>query len=94
MPSEFEAIRAASQETLVNFLKSDLDLASTFIRTAHNACDAARYFAAKKNAINAADSVRRFMGTVVDGLTRAEIGTRLAELDRSIAALDPPSTNI
>jgi hypothetical protein len=33
---------ATSQDTLVNFLNSDLDLAFTFIRTAQNACAAAR----------------------------------------------------
>jgi hypothetical protein len=90
MPFDYEALRDRAQQTLVDFLNSELAIGSTFARSALNAYDAGHvdhYAAAKRRATEAADSVRHFMSGIVDEGIRNEIGNKLTEFDRLMSAL-------
>lgn len=90
MPFEYEALRAKTQQTLVEFLNAELNLGSTFVRSAEIARDAGQmehFDQTKSNATRAAATVRRFMSTVTDGKIRNEIDGRLADLERLISTL-------
>jgi hypothetical protein len=90
VPFEYEAIRAKTQQTLVDFLNAELKIGNTFSRSAllsYADGHLEHYEQAKRYSARAADSVRRFMSQVVDGKIRSEIGERLAELERLISSL-------
>jgi hypothetical protein len=90
MSSEHEALRSRTQRTLIDFLQTALKVGPTHVRTALIAKSEGHldhYAQAKQNATKAADSVRRFMSQVADGMIRTEIGGQLAELDRLISEL-------
>jgi hypothetical protein len=90
VPFEYEALRSKTQQTLVEFLNAELNLGSTFVRSATISSDEKHmeHFAqAKEKATKAAESVRRFVGQVADGKVRATICNQLAELDRLISTL-------
>jgi hypothetical protein len=90
VPFEYESIRAKTQQTLVDFLNTELVLGSTFARSALLAFDAGHtehYELAKQRAIRALESVRRFKVRVVDGKTRSGIADKLDALERQISAL-------
>ena len=90
MASDFEARRAKHQETLLAFLGAELALGSTLVQSAllavnenHNEhCEQA-----KRGAIAAADTVRRFINQVEDGKISAELAQRLLKLDRLLSTL-------
>lgn len=89
-PGDYEGLRAETQQTLVQFLDVELKLGRTFIQSAILSQDeghADHYEQAKQYATRAAESVRRFIGQVMDAKIGNEIGERLAELERMISAL-------
>jgi hypothetical protein len=74
----------------VQFLRTELALRGTFVRSATIAGDSGHveHFAqAKEDARRAAESVRHFAERVHDARVRAEIVERLGELEREIAGL-------
>jgi len=90
MPSEHEALRARTQQTLIDFLQTALKIGPTHVRTALIAKSEGHldhYAKAKQNAVKSAGCVRRFMSQVADGTIRTEIAWQLAELDRLISTL-------
>jgi hypothetical protein len=90
MPSESEALRAETQQMLIAFLNTELQIGPTFAGSALLAKDAGHldhYAQAKQNAVKAVETVRRFMGRVEDVTIRTEIRKQLAELDRLISTL-------
>jgi hypothetical protein len=85
-----EALRAKSQQTLIELINTELKLVPTFVQTASLAKSEGHlehYRKAKHDAVKAARSARRFMGQVEDATVKAEIGRQLAELDRLISTL-------
>jgi hypothetical protein len=90
VPFHYEALRAKTQQTLIEFLNADLNLGSTLVHSATISRDEEHmeHFAqAKENATKAAESVRRFVSKVADGKVRAAICKQLAELDHLISTL-------
>jgi len=90
MPSEYQALRAKTQQTLINFLDAELRLGNTFVQSAMLSQDeghADHHEQAKQYATRAAESVRGFVGKVEDRRVRNEICERLAELERLISTL-------
>jgi len=88
--AEYESIRVKTQQTLVDFLNSELALGNTFTRSALLAYDAGHtehYEQAKKYAIRATESVRRFVGQVGDRKIRSEISDGVEDLERRISIL-------
>jgi len=87
MPFEYEALREQRQTTLVDFLIAELALGLSFMHSASLAYYAGHIphcESAKRGAIKAADTVRRFLPAVIDGEIRADLDKQLAELYRSI----------
>jgi len=87
---DFEEQRIKRQQTLVDFLHTDLDLGTTFVRRALVAKELGHmdhYARSQRNATRAAEAVRRFMKQVADDRARREIGKQLADLDRLISTL-------
>jgi hypothetical protein len=87
---EYDAIRAKTQQTLIEFIKVELELGHTFTQSATLAKDADHadhYEQAKQYAIRAAECVNSFATKVLDDKIREDIEERLAELERAIAAL-------
>lgn len=90
MSSEHEALAAKTQRTLIDFLQTELNVGSSFVRTALLAKSdghSDHYAQAKQNAETAAESVRRFMDQVADLTVRTEIGKQLATLHQLISEL-------
>ena len=90
MSIDHEALGAKTQETLIDFLRTELTLGPTLVQTALLAKSQGHmdhYAQAKTDAVKAAESVRRFMDRITDGEVRTEIGTTLAELDRLISTI-------
>jgi hypothetical protein len=85
-----EELQHESQQLLVQFIRTELELGGTFVRSATIAGDTgnAEPFAhAKASAIRAAESVRLFMERVHNAQVRAEITRRVGELEAEIAGL-------
>jgi len=83
-------LRYESQDLLVQFLRSELTIAATFVRSAVNAGDSGhtKHFAyAREGAEKAIETIRRSVGRVQDVQIRAEIVAQLAELERTISTL-------
>jgi len=90
MSVEYDVLRTRTQQTLIDFLNIDLDLGSSFARSAlnaHGAGDANRYNATRRSAIRAAATVLRLIDGVEDEEARNEIGRNLTELNRLISTL-------
>ena len=90
MALEYNAIRTRAQQTLVDFLNTEISLGHSLTRSAANAYDAGRtehFSEAKERATKAAETVKRFVVGVVDGTIRGDIEGRLAVLERAIAGL-------
>jgi len=85
-----DELRSKTQETLIAFLRAELDLGSTLVQSALIAAaedHSDHYEQAKGNATAAADTIRRFIGQVEDQQAKAEIDQRLSELDRLFSKL-------
>jgi hypothetical protein len=83
-------LRYESQDLLVQFLRTELTIAATFVRSAVNARDSGptKHFAyAREGAEKAIETIRRSVGRVQDIQIRAEIVEQLAELERTISTL-------
>ena len=81
---------AKTQHTLVDFLRTELEIIPTLVKSAALAKSAGHldhYASAKEMVFKAAETARRFMVRVKDNETRAEIAERLAELERLISTL-------
>ena len=90
MPPESEAPLTKTQHNLIDFLHTELEIGPTFVQSALLSLDEGHmdhYAQAKRNAVTAAESVRRFMSQVADIEIRNEIGKQLDELDRLIDSL-------
>jgi hypothetical protein len=90
MPFEYESMRAKSQETLLEFLNSELRLGSTLIQSAQlsqDEGDVEHHEQAKRSAKRAVETVERFKSQVVDGKARDEIEKRLADLQKLMSAV-------
>jgi hypothetical protein len=89
-PGDYEALRAKTQETLVQFIDVELKLGLTFTQSAvlsqYEGHDD-HYQQAKRFATTAAESVRKFAKQVIDIKARNEFMERLSELDRLIDKL-------
>jgi hypothetical protein len=85
-----DELHAKSQQTLIDFLRVELKLGSTFADSARIARAAGhmnRYAQDKHNAIGAAEAIRRSLSRVEDITIRTEIGEQLAEFDRLLSVL-------
>ena len=90
MRSDYEALRAETEERLIEFLHAELEIGPTFVQTALFANDeghAEHYAQAKADAAKAAETVQRFMHRIQNSNVRSEIGNQLAELERLISTL-------
>ena len=90
MGLDYEALRAKSQQALIEFLRAELALGSTFVQSASLAQQEGHtdhYDQAKGNAVKATKSIRQFMTRVEDGRIRAELQNRVEELDRLVSTL-------
>jgi hypothetical protein len=86
---QYKEMLAEGQKLLVDFLRAEVAIGFTFLRSAEWAAnsehmDHARQ--AKEDARKAADSVRQFLGQVSVREARVEIGKGLAKLEGQIAA--------
>jgi hypothetical protein len=89
-PGDYEAPRATTQRTLIEFIDVDLKLGRTFIQSAILSKEEDHwdhYEQAKRYASRAAESVRKFIEQVVDVKTRNQFCERLAELERMVSTL-------
>jgi hypothetical protein len=87
---EYETQRIRIQQTLVDFLQTELTVGPTLVQSARLAKRAGHmdhYVAAKEKARHAAETIRRFMVQLTDDKIRAGIAAKLAELDHLIATL-------
>ena len=78
---------AKGQKLLVDFLRAELAIGFTFLRSAELAVSFEHLDhagQAKGRAGKAADSVRQFLGQVSDREARVEVGDELARLERRI----------
>jgi len=85
-----EELRAKTQRSLTDLLRTELGIGLTFAQSALLAKRAGHmehYIQAKQKAVKAADAIRQFMGRVADDVVRSEIGRELIELDRLISTL-------
>ena len=90
MQPEPEALLAKTKHNLIDFLRTELEIGPTFVQSALLAMSEGHmdhYAQAKRGAVKAAESIRRFISQVVDVDVRTEIGKQLDELDRLISAL-------
>jgi hypothetical protein len=90
MPFEYEAVRAKTQQTLIDFLHNQLKFGLTLAQSASLSAEAGHlnhYGQAKRNATKATEVVRRFVSQVADKKVRTQIASELAELDRLISVL-------
>ena len=97
MASDFDTQQKESQELLIQFLQTELDLGTTFVLSAVIAgkSDLMEHFDhAKGSAEKAAETIGLFVGRVQDSRTRAEFVEQLFELDRRISALVTAPTKI
>ena len=97
MASDFEILQKESQELLIGFLQTELNLGTTFVLSARIAGDSdhmEQFAHAKQSAEKAAEAIALFVGRVQDSRTRAEFVEQLFELDRRISALVTAPTNI
>lgn len=85
-----ERLRIKTQQTLVDFLRTDLDVGRTFVHIALSAKDEGdmdHCARSKHKATKAAATIRRFVKQVADDRTRTQIVNKLAELDRLISTI-------
>jgi hypothetical protein len=90
MGLDYESLRAKSQQALVEFLRAELALGSTFVQSAllsQQDGHTDHYDQAKSSAVKAAKSIRQFMTRVEDGRIRAELQNQVEELDRLLSTL-------
>jgi hypothetical protein len=90
MGLDYEALRVKSQQALIEFLRAELGLGSTFVQSALLAQKDGHtdhYDQAKSSAVKAAKSIRQFMTRVEDGRISAELQNQVEELDRLISTL-------
>ncbi len=83
-----DAAHAKSQAALVEFVRVDIELAFTFLRTAEieAASDPEHCQAALAKVRVAVDTIRRFEGQIEDGEMRATLQVRSDELEDALAA--------
>ena len=89
MKSQVE-LQRESQQLLVQFIRTELELGGTFVRSATIAGDSfhwEHFDHAQASDIRAAESVRMFVERVHDARVRAEIVGRVEKLEHEIAAL-------
>jgi hypothetical protein len=89
-PGDYEALRAKTQQTLIDFLDVELKLGRTFVQSAGLSKDEGHgdhFVQAKHYATRAAESVRKFIEQVVDNKIRDEFRERLTELEGLISTL-------
>jgi hypothetical protein len=87
---DYEAFFASSQRTLVQSLHNELRVGPRFADSASVARskgDMDDYVYGKRNAIQAAEFIQRFVSRVSDVTVRNEIKVNLAELHRLISRL-------
>lgn len=90
MDAGYLVMRARAQQTLIDFLFTELKLGTTLAESAALAKEAghmAHYASAIASAEKAADSVRRFVDRVSSLEIRAQISDELASLDRRVASV-------
>lgn len=85
--AKYEELLAERQKLLVDFLRAELTIASTFLRSAELAVNSEHLDHAQQameNARRAVDSVRKLLGQVSDREASVELGTELARLEGQI----------
>jgi hypothetical protein len=85
-----EELQLESQQLLVQFLRTELELGGTFVRSATMARDSGNvehFTHAKAGATRAAESARMFVEPVHDARVREGIVEEVEELERGIAGL-------
>ena len=85
----YETLHWDLQETLIDFLDTELKIGASFTKSAflHRNDDRDHYARSKSNAIKASKAVRRFVTNVEDPNRKAKILSRLSELERLIASV-------
>ncbi len=87
-----EELRAKTQRSLIDLLRTELGIGLTFAQSALLAKRAGHmehYIQAKPQAVKAADAIRQFMGRVADDVVRSEIGGNSLNLIGSSPRYDP-----
>jgi hypothetical protein len=88
--ADYEGIRANAQQALIGFLGATLKAGMTVAQSAllvKNQGRTDHFIEAKRNAVKADESVKKFVSLVKDVDTRTEIQNRLSDLERLISAL-------
>lgn len=89
--ARFEELRISSQEHLVSFIETELQLGFTFLSlavTSRERGNREHFNQAKKDAGTAAGTARRFLPRISDEEARSAVGRRCLELDSAMAALE------
>jgi hypothetical protein len=81
-PDTFAALKTRTQETLIEFLDADLDLAFTFLEIARNETD--HHEATIDKVRTALESIHRFQSRVEDPEARERIQNRAAKLEAEL----------
>ena len=96
MSSDYEKIRASMQENLYGFLLAEIQSGMTAARSARLVRQLGRtdhVIETKHRVLKTAETVRKFLGQIRDGETRAALADQLTELERIIqtseVSLDP-----
>jgi hypothetical protein len=82
---DFEELREQTQQRLVEFLETDLDLAFTFVRMAQTREKANARNRLLRNARRVLEAVRRFEGRIVDAKAWSTVHERADELERLLS---------
>jgi hypothetical protein len=90
MLSDYEALRAETEERLIEFIFGELQVGQTWAETAKIAKDRGHmhhYTQAKESAEKVSSMVQKFMDLVPRGPTRSKIDKQLGELNRLISTV-------
>jgi hypothetical protein len=86
MEDDAKELHEKSQSLLVGLLRTDIELAHTFLQTAKITSSASHAASAVEKARNALDSVRHFSGRIQDQSVRSEIHDRADALEAAIGS--------
>jgi hypothetical protein len=89
-PDPASTLHERSQSTLVDFLRTDLDLCFTMLQTARLTSDRAHYDQAVHNVSEGLFTIRSLMGRVQDPEMWKSIHHRADELERELNSLLDP----
>ena len=92
MDQDPETLRAKSQELLIAFLDTDLDLGFTFARLSKSHLDSGASEASKRKALKVVETAKHFRNRIEDAQSSRRISDRIADLEQVIGTLAPNDT--